>query len=167
MKKIFVLSVLVSSMLFLGCKKEDDDVRNPYCGIYTGYLTHTSVRNGNEMSETNRTMIGVRKNGDNIKSVTVYYESNGGLLFTTQAMSVTNTPNGDGFCGYVYESVTKNEDDIDVTTTGLPISDDKDYSCEISPNKDGVLTLRFVSQKSYMMHGIEVMETFEFEGERN
>lgn len=168
MKKILVLSVLVSSMLFFGCKKEDDDVRTPYCGIYTGYLTYTSERNGNEMSERNLTKLDVRKNGDNIKSVSVYYASNGGLLFTTQAMSVVSTQNGDGFCGQVYESVTKDEDGIDVTTIGLPVSDDSEYSCEIAPNKDGVLTLRFVSQKSYVnSHGMGVVETYEFEGGKN
>ena len=167
MKKIFVLSVLVSLMLFFGCKKEDDDVRDPYCGTYIGSLTRTSIRNGNEMSEKNQTKIDVRKNGGNKKSVSVYVYNalSESFLFSTEAMSVVNTKNGDGFCGHVYESVTKDEDGIDITTSGLPVSEDGEYSCEITPDESGTLTLKFIEQEFYVnSHGMEVVITYEFVG---
>ncbi|MBO7055354.1 MAG: hypothetical protein J6W37_08215 [Bacteroidales bacterium] len=168
MKKIFVLSVLVSSMLFFGCKKEDDDVRNPYCGIYTGMLNYTQRTNNNEISQPNRVSLDVRKNGKNIKSVSVYDSNSGSLMFTTESMSVVSTVNGDGFCGQVYESISKDEDGIDVTTTGLPVSEGGKYSCEITPNESGTLTLRFIEQESYVnSHGMDVVKTYEFEGTKN
>ena len=167
MKKIFVLSVLVSSMLFFGCKKEDDDVRDPYCGTYIGSLTRTSIRNGNEMSEKNQTKIEVRKNGGNKKSVSVYNALSESFLFSTEAMSVVNTKNGDGFCGHVYENVSNNEDGIAVSTTGNAISGDSEYSCEIIPNEAGTLVLRFNAQKSYTSHDLETIENYEFEGTKN
>lgn len=168
MKKIFVLSVLVSLMLFFGCKKEDDDVRTPYCGIYTGLLNYTQTTNNNEISQPNRASLDVRKNGGNIKSVSVYDANSGKLMFSTESMSVVSTPNGDGFCGQVYEAVVKDEDGIAVTVTGFPVSEDSKYSCEIIPNQDGKLTLRFYEQESYVnSHGMDVVKTYEFEGTKN
>lgn len=166
MKKIFVLSVLVSSVLFFGCKKEDDDVRDPYCGSYTGMLNISQRTNNNETPlQPNNVLLDVRKNGKNIKSVSVYDANSGSLMFSTESMSVVSTPNGEGFCGQVYENVTKDEDGIDITTSGLPVSEDGEYSCEITPDESGTLTLKFIEQEFYVnSHGMEVVRTYEFVG---
>ena len=166
-KFVFEISViLLSSLMFFGCNKDKDDVRDPFCGIYDGTLTLTQQINGRENSQDNKAELEVRKNGDNIKSISIY--NKGSLMFSTVAMNVVNTPQGDSFCGHVYENVANDAEGHAVTTIGVPVSDENDYSCVIGPNSEGKMTLRFSEQQSYTNSGgMEVLQSYTFSGVKN
>ncbi len=167
MKKFLyvVSSLLLSSTLFVSCGNEDDDVRNHFCGKYTGEYTFAQEIGNSNASQTNTATMVVKKNEGKKFSVVVYDENaSGKVLFSTEGMSVVTTENGDAYCGNITAGISDDEDGIAIKTEGVAVSADGKYSCTIAPNADGKLVLSFCKQQSYTNHNLLVVKTYTFNG---
>ncbi|MCQ2608500.1 MAG: hypothetical protein MJ197_07440 [Bacteroidales bacterium] len=168
MKKFIcsVSTLLVSSFLFFGCGNEDDDVRNHFCGKYTGEYTFAQEINNKYASQTNEATMVVKKNEGKKFSVVVYDSFNKQVIFSTEGMNVISTEYGDAYCGTITAGVSEDEDGVAIKTEGVAVSADGKYSCTIAPNADGKLVLSFCKQQSYVSHGLDVVKTYTFDGVR-
>ncbi|MCQ2606928.1 MAG: hypothetical protein MJ204_10390 [Bacteroidales bacterium] len=162
-----VSSIVLSATLFFGCGNEDDDVRNSFCGKYTGVYETSQMINGKYGSSNYKATMAVKKNEGKKYSVVVYDNSNNTVIFSTEGMNVVNTEFGDAYCGNITAGVADDEDGIPVTTSGVAVSADGKYSCVIAPNQEGKLVLSFEKQQSYVNSGgMEVLKTYSFSGVR-